>query len=85
MVILLGKPKAARLYAAVEIAAYVSIVAGVAAGILTPWALLGLLIAGALADHSDTAKLIPSLGANIVAVLSTNVLLAIGYTIAAVV
>ena len=42
-------------------------------------------IAGALADHSDTAKLIPSLGANIVAVLSTNVLLAIGYTIAAVV
>ncbi len=93
MVILLGKPKAARLYTAVEIAAYVSIVAGVASGILTPWALLGLLsaifgakaIAGALADHSDTAKLIPSLGANIVAVLSTNVLLAIGYTIAAVV
>lgn len=91
MVILLGKRGAAWLYAAVEIAAYVFIVAGVVDDGLTRWALLGLVslpfavkaIAGAFRHHDGFEELFPAQGANVVAVLSTNVLLAIGYLVAA--
>lgn len=91
MIVLLGKRKAAYLYAIVEIAAFVTIAVGVALGILTPWALLGLLggIFGAkaiktiLASYNDFEATIPAMGAHVVSTLSTNALLAIGYTIAA--
>jgi len=91
MVIMLGKARAAWLYTAVELGAYVAIAVGVALGIMTPWALLGLLplvvalkaIKGALSDYNEIEGLIPSMGANVMAVLFTNILLGVGYLIAA--
>jgi 1,4-dihydroxy-2-naphthoate octaprenyltransferase len=93
MVVLLGKKRARWLYAAVEAGAFVAIVVAVAAGVLTPWALLGLgtavfgfkAIAIALKEYESFEGLIPAQGLNVIAVLATNVLLAIGYTIAALV
>jgi 1,4-dihydroxy-2-naphthoate octaprenyltransferase len=91
MVVLLGKKRARWLYAAVEAGAYVAIVAGVILGVLTPWALVGLVagifafraIAGALKDYDSFEALIPAQGANVIAVLATNALLAVGYLVAA--
>jgi len=91
MVILLGKRGASWLYAAVEAGVYVAVIAGVAAGMLTPWALLSLggaifaakAIQGALQHYDSHEALIPAQGANVAAVLVTNALLAIGYLIAA--
>lgn len=92
MVVLLGKARARWLYAAVEIGAFVAIVAGAVAGVLTPWALLGLgaavfglkAVSTTLAQYESFEGLIPAQGANVVAVLATNVLLAVGYAVAAV-
>lgn len=89
MVTLFGKRGAAWLYSAVEVGVYVAILAGVATRIMTPWTLLGLVsaffafkaIAGAMRDHGDLEKFVPSMGANVIAVLSTNVLLAVGYVV----
>ncbi|MBN2848727.1 MAG: prenyltransferase [Coriobacteriia bacterium] len=91
MVVVLGKRRARWLYAAVEIGAYVAIVAGVVFGVLTPWALVGLgaavfaakAIATALKEYDSFEGLVPAQGANVMAVLATNVLLAVGYVIAA--
>jgi 1,4-dihydroxy-2-naphthoate octaprenyltransferase len=91
MVILLGKKNARWLYVAMELATYAAIVAGVVAGVIkTPWALLGLValvpalgaIRGAIANYDKHDELIPSLGQNVMAVLGTNALMAIGYLIA---
>lgn len=91
MITLLGKKGGRWLYSGMEIAAYVALVIGVVAGVLTPWALLGLggavfaarAIRGALADYDSFEKTVAAQGANVVAVLSTNALLAIGYLVAA--
>ncbi len=91
MVILLGKRTARWLYVAVEAAVYVLIVAGVLVDGLTPWALLGLggvvfawrACVGAIRYYDRFEELIPAQGENVVAVLSTNALLAIGYLVAA--
>lgn len=91
MVVLLGKRKAAWLYTCVEIAVYVTVIAGVVAGWLTPWALLSLgavffalkAIRGALTEYDSFEGLIPAQAANVAAVLATNALLAVGYLIAA--
>ena len=91
IVVLLGKRRARWLYALVEAGAYVAVIAGVVAGMLTPWALLSLggaffalqAIQGALQHYDSFEGLIPAQGANVVAVLSTNALLAVGYFIAA--
>jgi 1,4-dihydroxy-2-naphthoate octaprenyltransferase len=80
------------LYVAVEVGTYIAIVGGVAAGLLTPWALLGLggivfaarAIRGAITEYDGFESLFPAMGANIAAVLLTNLLLGLGYTIAAV-
>ncbi|MDH4140411.1 MAG: prenyltransferase [Coriobacteriia bacterium] len=90
MVILLGKAKARFLYSAVELGTYVAIVVGVVMGVLTPWALLGLgatvlafkAIRGAMVDYESFEALIPAQGANVMAVLATNALLAVGYLVA---
>ncbi|TLM79780.1 MAG: prenyltransferase [Actinobacteria bacterium] len=92
LVILLGPRRASRLYAVVEAAAFAGIVGGVAAGALTPWSLLGLggivpaavAVRGALAHYDKFEELFPALGANVAAVLATNMLLALGYLIAGV-
>jgi 1,4-dihydroxy-2-naphthoate octaprenyltransferase len=90
MIVLLGTEGGRWLYTAVEVGTYVALVAGVALGVVTPWALLGLVsavfafqaIRGAIANHDDLAKIVPALGANVAAVLGTNALMAIGYLIA---
>lgn len=91
MVVLLGKKSARWLYAAVEAGTYIAIVAGVLLGGLTPWALLGLgaavpafkAIATTLRHYESFEGLVPAQGMNVVAVLMTNVLMAVGYTFAA--
>lgn len=91
MVVLLGKERARWLYTIVETATYVVIAAAVAVGTLPLWALLGLgalffairAIRGTLRDFASFEKLIPAQGANVAAVLATNVLLAVGYLVAA--
>lgn len=91
MVILLGKKTASRLYAAVEVGAYAAVAIGVAWGVLTPWALLALAaaifayraIAGILVHYDGFEAVVPLLGANVAAVLATNVLLGVGYLVAA--
>jgi len=93
MVTTLGKSRAAVLYTVLEITVYIAIVLGVLVGGLTPWALLGLgglvlaikAIKGALKDHDDFERLIPAQGANVMAVLLTNVLLGVGYLVAAII
>lgn len=92
MVTLFGKKGARWLYSALEVAAYVVIVAGVVLDVLTPWALLALgsavfaarAIKGAITDYDSFEKTVAAQGANVVAVLSLNALLAIAYTLAAV-
>jgi 1,4-dihydroxy-2-naphthoate octaprenyltransferase len=91
MIVLLGKKRGRWLYVAAEAGAYVAIAVSVALGILTPWALVALVagifafkaIAGAIKDYDSFERLIPAQGANVIAVLSTNALLAIGYLVAA--
>lgn len=91
MVTLLGKKRARWLYVAVEVAAFVLLVAGVLDDGLTPWALLGLggaafgaiAIRGAILHYDGFEELFPAQGMNVAAVLSTNVLMAVGYVIAA--
>jgi len=90
LVILLGPSNAIKWYVVIELAAFASIVLGVVLGALTPWALLGLLgllpaiqaIRGALAHYDKFEEFFPAMGANVMAVLATNVLLAIGYLVA---
>jgi len=91
MITLLGKRGGRWLYAGMETAAYVALAAGVVVGVLTPWALLGLggaifaarSIKGAMTDYDSFEKTVAAQGANVVAVLSTNALLFIGYLVAA--
>jgi 1,4-dihydroxy-2-naphthoate octaprenyltransferase len=90
MVVLLGKRNARWLYAVVEAGAFVAIIAGAALQVLPIWSLLGLgaaffgiqAIRVSMKEYDDFAGLIPAQGANVIAVLATNGLLALGYLIA---
>jgi 1,4-dihydroxy-2-naphthoate octaprenyltransferase len=90
--IVMGKKKASLLYSTLIITMYVWIAAWSIAGFLPVFALLGLLtlplgvkaIKGAQ-HYDDESKLIPALGANLMVVVGTQALLALGYVIAAVV
>lgn len=87
--ILLGSRGAAKVFSAVVIASYAVIVGGVIAGILPSLALLGLLtlpagakaIKVALQNHGNIETLIPALGANIIVVLVTPLLMSLGIII----
>jgi 1,4-dihydroxy-2-naphthoate octaprenyltransferase len=90
IVIALGRERARFLYVALIIVAYLLIVIGVVAGIM-PWVtLIGLgtmvfgwkAAKGALNDYNDVSRLVPALGANVVTILGTQALLAVGYVIA---
>jgi 1,4-dihydroxy-2-naphthoate octaprenyltransferase len=84
--ITLGKNRAAIFYSMVAISVYVWIIIWVALQMMPVWTLLALLtlplsvkaINGAL-HHDDTAKFMPSMAANVVNVLLTQLLLGIGY------
>ena len=89
MPIALGEAKASKVYSALTIAVYLWIIAMVAAGFLPAPTLLGLLtiplavkaIRGALSYH-DQAKLLPALGANVLLILLTQLLLGAGFIVA---
>jgi len=90
--IVMGKRKASFLYSVLIIAMYVWIAAWSIAGFMPIFALLGLLtlplgvkaIKGAR-NYDEESKLIPALGANLMVIIGTQVLLAAGYVIAAIV
>jgi len=90
LVITLGREGARFLYVALIIVAYLLIVIGVVTGIM-PWVtLIGLgtvvfgwkAAKGALKDYNDVNRLVPALGANVMTILGTQALLAVGYVIA---
>lgn len=91
VVILLGKHKAAVLYTITTLVMYAWIAGSVAFRVMPVWALLGLLtlpqgikaLRGAW-HFDDPARLVPAMAANVLVVLLTQVLMAAGYVIAAV-
>lgn len=90
--ITMGKKKASLLYSTLTIAMYVWIIVWSIAGVMPIFALLGLLtlplavkaIKGAL-NYDKESQLLPALGANVMVVLGTQALLAVGYIIATIV
>ena len=90
--ITMGKKRASLLYSILTIAMYVWITAWSVTGVMPIFALLGLLtlplavkaIKGAL-NYDEESKFFPALGANVLVVLGTQALLAVGYIIAAIV
>ncbi len=89
-VISLGKRDASYLFVAFLIASYLCIIAGVLSRMMPAVALIGLgtvgfgwkAAKGALKYYDNTEKLVPILGANVITILGTQALLAIGYVIA---
>lgn len=87
IVIALGKTGAAWVYTGLMAMTYLSIVAGVACRIMPPLTLIALLtipfalkaIVTAFKHHDDLQKIIPAMGANVITVLATDALLALGY------
>jgi 1,4-dihydroxy-2-naphthoate polyprenyltransferase len=84
--ITMGKKGAAVVYTALTIATYLWILAGVVLKVMPVWTLLGCLtiplalkaIAGSF-DPDNMEKLVPALGANVMVVLVTQLLMGIGY------
>lgn len=92
LVMALGKSRAAWLYASLLVCTYLSIVLGVVFGLM-PWPVLVALltvplamkaIRGALQHYDDIPPLVPALGANVLTILGTDALLAVGYVLATV-
>jgi len=89
LVITIGQRRTAFFYAAASLAVYLWIAGWVAGGVMPVWALLGLLtlplaikaVHGAF-HHDDPAKLVPGMAANVMVVLLTQLLMAVGYIIA---
>lgn len=87
--ITLGKAKASIVYSALTMATYAWIIGGVIAGVMPALSLIALLtlplavkaIRGAR-RYDDQAKLLPALGSNVMVVLLTQLLMAIGYILA---
>ena len=87
IVIALGKRKACYLYAGLMAMTYLCIVASVVCKLMPPLTLIGLLsapfalkaISTTFKHHDDLQKMIPALGANVITVLSTDALLALGF------
>src|SRR4030043_603850 len=89
-VISLGKKDASYLYVGLLAASYLCILAGVITKMMPVVTLIGLgtiglgwkAAKGALKYYNDTEKLVPVLGANVMTILGTQALLAMGYVIA---
>jgi 1,4-dihydroxy-2-naphthoate octaprenyltransferase len=89
-VISLGKKDASYLFVAFLIASYLCIIAGVLTKMMPVVTLIGLgtigfgwkAAKGALEYYDNTEKLVPILGANVITILGTQALLAVGYVIA---
>jgi len=92
LVMALGRRRAAWLYTILLVCTYLSIVLGVVFRLM-PWpTLVALLtvplamkaIRGALQHYDDIPQLVPALGANVMTILGTDALLAVGYVLATV-
>jgi 1,4-dihydroxy-2-naphthoate polyprenyltransferase len=89
-VISLGRKDASYLFVALLTASYVCIMAGVLTKMMPAVTLIGLgtigfgwrAAKGALKYYDNTPKLVPILGANVITILGTQALLAVGYVIA---
>jgi 1,4-dihydroxy-2-naphthoate octaprenyltransferase len=89
-VISLGKKDASYLFVALLIASYLCILIGVLTKMMPAVTLIGLgtiffgwkAAQGALKYYDHTEELVPVLGANVITILGTQALLAIGYVIA---
>lgn len=87
--IAIGRKKSAKVYIAMLIAAYLSLILSVAFQILPVTALLGLItlpiaiktIKGVLKNYDDIGNLIPFLGSNIMITLLTPLLVGVGILI----
>ncbi len=90
LVMALGTKKASWLYTALTAATYLCIILGVAFRLMPLPVLVALLtlplagkaVQGALQHHDDIPKLIPALGANVMTILGTDLLLTVGYVLA---
>lgn len=91
LLIVLGPRRSSLVYGGFLILAYVSVIAGVLAGVMPPLCLLGLLTAplavlamrGAYRFGEDIPRLLPYLGLNVVLNLATPVLVAVGFFVKA--
>lgn len=89
--IVLGRAGASLIYSALTVIVYLWIVAGVVAGLMPPFSLIALLtlpfamkaIRGSM-KYQDMGKLVPAMASNVLVVLLTQLLLGIGYVLAAV-
>jgi 1,4-dihydroxy-2-naphthoate polyprenyltransferase len=90
--ITMGKPKAAKVFAAFTILVYLWIIGSVITRITPAWTLIGLLtlpfavkaIRGSLKPDNMT-NLIPAMSNNVLVVLATQLLLGVGYILAVVI
>ena len=90
LVIVLGREGARIPFVALLVASYLCIIIGVLTKMMPVATLIGLLTIvfgwkaakGALKYYNDTRQLVPILGANVITILGTQALLAIGYVIA---
>ena len=89
--ILIGRVRSSHIYVAFLLAAFASIAAGPALGLLPAWALLGLiplpaalfLARGVLRHAGDDKALVPYLGINVAVILGTTALYAAGILVGA--
>jgi 1,4-dihydroxy-2-naphthoate octaprenyltransferase len=89
--ITIGRPKAAVVYSAMTVVVYLWIISGVVFRVMPVWTLLALLtlplavkaIRGSF-KSDDMASLGPAMAANVMVVLLTQLLLGVGYLLAAV-
>jgi len=90
VVILVGKRWASRIYATALLATYASIILSVVFRV-APWTVLVSLLTipmafraarGALSNYERTAELIPAMGMNVITILSTILLMAVGFGLA---
>ena len=89
-VISMGKKDASYLFVVFLIASYLCILVGVFTKMMPAVTLIGLgtigfgwkAAKGALRYYNNTEKLVPILGANVITILGTQALLAVGYVIA---
>ncbi|TKJ39059.1 1,4-dihydroxy-2-naphthoate octaprenyltransferase [candidate division LCP-89 bacterium B3_LCP] len=92
MVVRMGRKRAASGYVAIIALTYLSIIAGVAFGVLTPYTLLALLtvpkaikaVKITRKHHSETPELVPANAATIAIHLTTGLLMTVGYILAAI-
>ena len=89
-VILFGKSHAAKLYVSIMFLMYVVLIGGIVLGSLPMTVLLALFplplalgaMIKALKYNNDFAQLVPALGMNVIVVLATDFLMAVGFMLA---